>query len=400
MIRLFIILSLLASSYQAQAISWKGFEEFKTDVVLNPKRAAGHAREFMDALKKEGTPLVEGNRVTFIYENTDPRDTRPVMLVGDFNYWRKSDQWYDGMLKLPGTNIYYQSFEFPPDARLDYQFVIGDSWILDPYNPDTLMSGYGAKSELNMPSYHEAMEIARNPDISHGELREAALFSRILGETRAFQIYTPANFDPKQNHPAIYVHDGYDFLSFAQLPNVLDNLIHQIRIPPVIAIFIPPVHRGEEYIKENKYGHFIVKELVPYIDRHYPTRRDPRFRATAGISAGGAISLNLGWTHPEVFGCVISQSGVANIADGRNEYVTYFAAQPRKNLKLYIDVGTFEWPGLLESNRLLKRVLAEKHYSHLYKEFHEGHSWGSWRSHIKYGLEFLWGREEEDEDED
>ena len=159
MIRLVIIIFLLANSTQAQACPWKNFEEFKTAVVLNPKKAAGYAREFMEFLKSEGTPLIEDGRVTFIYENADVRDTRPIQVVGDFNYWRKSDQWYDWMLNLPGTNIYYKSFEFPADARLDYQFVIGDSWILDPYNPDTMMSGFGPKSELNMPAYRESEEI-------------------------------------------------------------------------------------------------------------------------------------------------------------------------------------------------------------------------------------------------
>ncbi|MCK4595233.1 esterase family protein, partial [candidate division WOR-3 bacterium] len=298
---------------------------------------------------------------------------------------------YDWFIKLPGTKILYKTFEFPIDASLDYQFVIGNEWILDPYNPDTIMSGFGPKSEVNMPGYIEANEIEFDPNITHGQIIADSIYSEILGETRVFKIYTPASFNYNRKYPSLYIHDGYEFISIARLENVLDNMIYQRRIQPLIAILIHPVGRFEEYFGEKKYAEFIVEELVPYIDRKYPTIDDPDKRCTAGISAGGTISIALGWYFPEVFGCIISQSGVIYIDDEDNNYLKSFTEQPSKNLKLYVDVGIFEWLWMFETNRLFKSVLDENNYPNLYMEFNEWHSWGNWRSHIKYGLEYLLG---------
>ncbi|MCK4330153.1 hypothetical protein KAX02_09950 [candidate division WOR-3 bacterium] len=378
----------LLITVQMQAETWKDFNEFKINVVLNPEKASDYEREFMDKLKKEGTPLIEGNRVTFIYENKSSVDTLPMSIVGDFNEWKEE---YDWFIKLPSTKILYKTFEFPIDARLDYQFVIGNEWILDPYNPNTIMSGFGPKPEVNMPGYIEANEIEFDPNIPHGQIIADSIYSEILDETRAFKIYTPASFNYNHKYPSLYVHDGYEFISIARLENVLDNMIYQRRIQPLIAIFIPPIDRFEEYFGEKKYAEFIIEELIPYIDEKYPTIDNQDKRCTAGISAGGTISIALGWNFPEVFGCIISQSGVVYIDDGYNNYLKYFIEQPRKNLRLYVDVGTFEWPWMVETNRLFKSVLDEKNYPNSYMEFNEGHSWGNWRSHIKYGLEYLLG---------
>ena len=68
-----------------------------------------------------------------------------------------------------------------------------------------------------------------------------------------------------------------------------------------------------------------------------------------------------------------------------------YKKSPKKNIEFYIDNGTFEWPELINSCHEMRDLLISKGYNLLYKEFNEGHSWGNWRTHVKYGLEYFWG---------
>jgi putative tributyrin esterase len=56
-----------------------------------------------------------------------------------------------------------------------------------------------------------------------------------------------------------------------------------------------PVGNGESYI---------VKELIPFIDAVFPTRKNARARAVCGISMGGYGALRLAFKYPNVFSAV------------------------------------------------------------------------------------------------
>ncbi len=58
-----------------------------------------------------------------------------------------------------------------------------------------------------------------------GRIEEIAVESRAFGETRGARVYLPAGHDPERACPLVVVHDGDDFVTYADLPVVLDNLI-------------------------------------------------------------------------------------------------------------------------------------------------------------------------------
>ncbi|MBY0375859.1 MAG: gluconolactonase, partial [Bryobacteraceae bacterium] len=68
--------------------------------------------------------------------------------------------------------------------------------------------------------------------------------SRIYpGTTRDYWIYVPAQYDASKPAPVMIFQDGSGYVNekgpwFANI--VLDNLIHQRQIPPMIGIFINP----------------------------------------------------------------------------------------------------------------------------------------------------------------
>ena len=238
-----------------------------------------------------------------------------------------------------------------------------------------------------MPSYIPAPEIQYYPAIPHGSLRDTIFYSANLGNSRSIRIYTPPNYGTSTDSIGVILfHDGLEYVTLAQANNVIDYLISQDRIKPIIAVFVPPVNRTAEYrtTQQNQFTSFIVNEVMPYIDARYRTRRNPASRATLGASDGGNIALWLAYTHSEVFGNVAAQS--SNI---QTSISSGFQNSPRLNLKFYMDLGTYDIDVLIPLVRNFIPILQSKGYTYRYNEYHEGHSWGNWRAHIDNALEMF-----------
>jgi esterase/lipase superfamily enzyme len=56
-----------------------------------------------------------------------------------------------------------------------------------------------------------------------------------------------------------------------------------------------------------------LRELVPFVDGHFPTRADPAHRAVAGLSMGGGGAMKYAAAHPGTFGAAGSFSGAVDI---------------------------------------------------------------------------------------
>jgi enterochelin esterase family protein len=379
--------AVVGSGADAGAEPFEAFLQRARAVPTDRRRAL--ADSLWDSLKT--TPLIEpDHRVHFLYRG----EARRVTIPGDFNSWDKNAF---PMFRLDGTDLWYLTRQFPPDARLDYKFVIdGRQWILDPDNPLTCTGGYGPNSELRMPAYIPPPEIEESPGIPHGTLADTSFDSRHLGNRRPIQIYLPPGYDSvnaddavdaaEHRYPLILFHDGLEYVSLAQADRVLDYLIHHQRIEPAVAVFVPPVDRRGEYVGDRRaaFTRFIVEELIPWVDAHYRTDPRPDRRAVMGASNGGDISLWLGISHPGVFGHIGAQSTTI-----RDDVLDLFQNRPTQDLTLSLDLGTYDIPGIIPRVRSFIPVLEEKGYRFRYGEYPEGHSWGLWRAHIDDALEMF-----------
>ena len=379
------------------------FEAFLDRVRTAPEEdRRALADSFMRTLP--ATPLIEDStRVHFLYQG----EARRVNVPGDFNSW---DTNVFPMLRVDGSDLWYLSRTFEPDARLDYKFIIdGTRWILDPNNPLTCTGGFGPNSELRMPGYEPPPEIEEHPDIPHGTLQETSFHSVHLENRRTIQIYLPPGYATAdgateaggeagtattgpaagaagRRYPMILFHDGLEYVSLAQADRVLDFLIHHGRIEPTLAVFVPPIDRRGEYVGARRaaFTRFIVEELIPWIDGHYRTDPRPARRAVMGASNGGDISLWLGVSHAKVFGHIGAQSTTI-----RDDVRERFRDGPPLDLILSLDLGTYDIPGIIPMVRGFIPVLEEKGYRFRYGEYPEGHSWGLWRAHLDDALELF-----------
>ncbi len=330
---------------------------------------------FMNFARSAGIPFIENNTANFIYVGA----ANKVALAGDMNFW---DPESHPLQHLNGTDFFYISLEFEPQARLDYKFVLnGSNWILDPENPSRISGGFGPNSQLLMPGYIPPWEINFTPDIPHGELVYASISSSFLQADYHIRTYLPPGYDPLgiREYPSVFIHDGVDYISLGGTQNVLDNLIHEGFILPVIAVFIRPNNRNDEYgfTKRFEYEKFIINELVPYVDSNYNTENRADKRLIMGASLGGYISAQISYHHPEIFG----NCGLQSCAFWPNDYEIYneFVSGPKKEINIYSVWGSYE--GSLSQNmRTFDDICIEKGYDITSQELPEGHSWGLWRA--------------------
>ena len=146
----------------------------------------------------------------------------------------------------------------PADSRAAYKIVINDKdWLADPVNPHTTFSGVsGDNSVVTMPDFKVTDESQKRNDVTPGKLTgEYSITSTHLGYAVNYWVYIPLGYDNRRQLPVLYALDGNDFVDerMGAMPTILDNLIAEKRIEPIIAVFIdardpnnPQFNRREE----------------------------------------------------------------------------------------------------------------------------------------------------------
>ena len=137
--------------------------------------------------------------------------------------------------------------------------------------------------------------------------------------TRTVSVYIPAQYKPGSVAPFIVTGDnGITPVVSTELFTVLDNLIHERKLPPIIAISVGPggqdaqgSERGREYDSvSNDYTLFIETEVLPAVEQLTGVKlsANPRDRATFGISSSGAAAFTMAFYHPDLYGKVLAYS--------------------------------------------------------------------------------------------
>ncbi len=352
-------------------------------------------RSLVDALvarvRDSERAVIEDTTVYFMYSGK----ARSVGVASDLNGWNDSS---DVMKRIDGTDFFYLQKSIDEAARFEYKLVVDSTWILDPLNKQQAIGGYGPNSEIWMPHYSPPKEIEYRPDIPHGAVDSLKFKSRLLGRSHPVYIYTPPGYkQSRKKYPSIYVTDGGEYISLALMLNVLDNLLADKRIEPIVGIFVDPRTDGRDartstrmfdYSMSDTFVNAVITELRPRLLKRYRIAPTPEQTAIMGASLGGLISTYAAYTHPEIFGLCASQSpaywwkerGMFKlIEDG-----------PKKQIKFYIDTGTIR-DARVEASQM-KDLLLAKGYEVKYGEYPEGHNWVNWRARLSNILTYFWGR--------
>lgn len=135
--------------------------------------------------------------------------------------------------------------------------------------------------------------------------------------TRSVSVYMPAGLTGCNKAPLLVVGDGggpRDTILFT----VLDNLIHQQQLPPMVAVTIEAggqdaqgSERGFAYdTVSGTYAEFVERKVLPLVEHMKGVRltSDPDGRAAMGISSSGAAAFTMAWFHPELYHRVLAYS--------------------------------------------------------------------------------------------
>src|SRR5699024_11828983 len=104
-------------------------------------------------------------------------------------------------------------------------------------NPLVAHSPVGSSSVCQAVGYETPEWTQHDPEARPGEVHDLTLGSKALRRETHSRIYLPARFRRSSAYPLLIVHDGDDYLNYAAMQTVLDNLIHRLDMAETIVVF-------------------------------------------------------------------------------------------------------------------------------------------------------------------
>ncbi len=402
--------------------------------TLGQSLAAGDTEAvgvFWQDVAELGTPLVENiegddahRLVTFLWRGSSVGSVAIISLMTEPND--------NQMMRLPDSDVWYKTVRLRNDIRATYQFLPdaapdiadrapGERYALmqpDPLNRHTFAlfdvdedptESKLIRSVVELPAAPPQPWIEAQDGIPRGKVELHHFRSALLGNERRTWVYTPPGYsrDKDEAYRLLILFDGWAYLKLIPTPTILDNLLADGRLAPVVAVMLDSLSletRLRELVFHDPFNDFLVTELAAWLRANYHVTSDPARTAIGGSSAGGLAAAYAALKHPEVFGNVLSQSGAFSLTPegyAEDEWLArQFADGDRLPLSFYLDTGILETnslrapgacPSPLVANRHLRDVLRAKGYPIHYAEFPGGHDYISWRGTLADGLQALFG---------
>jgi predicted alpha/beta superfamily hydrolase len=355
--------------------------------------------------------------ITFNVISTGLSDSENIFITGNHEFF---GNWNPNKIEL--TNQYGHTWSinlrFPLGSILEFKFTRG-SWETE------ALAEYGGVPSNNLLIVTNDTTIIFNIE----KWKDIYMKSTDRQITGDFELHHKMNYpgikprdvivwlppgydiDKQKRYPVLYMHDGQNLFdpntSFLgnewKVDETADSLIRKKEINPIIIVGIYNTEdRREEYADTSlgeKYIHFLIEKLKPFIDEKYRTLPNRENTAVGGSSMGGLISFILVWDYSYVFSKAICMSPAFNI--GKNDYILKVKQYngPKKNIKVYIDNGGLDLekrlqPGIdkMLSALRFKGFLPVKDFL-WFKDNKAPHNEKAWAKRIWRPLKFLFKKQ-------
>jgi enterochelin esterase family protein len=292
------------------------------------------------------------------------------------------------------SNVWEIALEVPPGSYR-YNFNIDGVATIDPRNPRTSESNENTWSLVHVPG----ADFMDTKDVPHGAVAAVTYQSSALGRARRMHIYMPPGYELGQGkYPVFYLlHGASDsddsWSSEGRAGFILDNLIAAKKAKPMIVV-MPAGHTGPFRFGARSSDDFerdFVNDIMPYIEKNYRTRNDRQNRAIAGLSMGGAQTLNIAFAHLDKFAYIgVYSSGIFGINNAQQNSgptweekhkTTLDNASLKKGLKL-VWFATGKEDFLLKTSEATVDMLKQHKFDVVYKETAGAHTWINWREYL------------------
>jgi enterochelin esterase-like enzyme len=353
--------------------------------------------------------IAADNSVTFsIYAP----DASSVILNGSWMEMGENKE-----LKKDERGVWSVTVDPLEPSMYNYNLILNGVSIIDPANPITLRDVNRYSNMLIIPG--KGSELFEVNDVPHGSVTKVWFDSPSLGLNRRMCVYTPPGYeDSKQEYPVLYLlHGGGGdedaWITLGRANYILDNLIAQGKAKPMIVVMPngnanqtaamtdmsfqaqssgtqrPMDTQNEQAVIDGTYSYpnSLVKDIIPYVEKHYGVTANSDNRAIAGLSMGCLQTQVTYITYPELFsyvGCfslgihfnnqfaIISNKILIPAYDKKLDTL--------KNNLFYVGCGTqdFCYEGVQE----LRKKLEEHNFNYHYNETGGGHTWANWRDYL------------------
>jgi S-formylglutathione hydrolase FrmB len=158
----------------------------------------------------------------------------------------------------------------------------------------------------------------------NGRITDLALRSSAMGATEHVNVMLPRTYDPSgaTRYRTLYLLHGSSTDHGSFVRNGIEAMVGDLPLIVVMPDGGPFGAYSDWYgqtplagpgVPPPAWETFHVRELIPWIDAHYPTVGSRQGRAVAGVSMGGGGAMKYAARHPELFAAAGSVSGAVDI---------------------------------------------------------------------------------------
>ncbi len=285
-----------------------------------------------------------------------------------------------------------------------YSFTVDGASVTDPRNIETERMQVVTRSILYVPGV-AFMDMRTVP---HGAVAVVNYYSSVLKKFRRFHIYTPPGYEANQHkYPVLYLLHGANesddsWSTVGRCNFILDNLISDGKAVPMIVVMPnghvdqtppnigrgPAAEPGAPTPLRAEFAAFpneFVSDIMPYVESHYRTIPDRPHRAIAGLSMGGAQTLNIAFAKLDWFSAIgVFSSGIlgGNVADWeKNHLAALDDPRLKKGLKM-IWFSTGSDDALITVSKASVEMLNRHGFAATFQESGSAHTWVNWRNYL------------------
>jgi len=298
-----------------------------------------------------------------------------------------------------GTNGVWEVTVGPlPPGAYRYSYNVDGVTVVDPRNPKTSESNENTWSLVQVPG----ADWMDTKDVPHGAVSEVTYWSSTLKRFRRLHVYTPPGYElGTGKYPIFYLlHGAFDsdnsWSTVGRAGFILDNLIAAGKARPMVVV-MPHGHTGPFTFGMPLGGEFepeFITDIMPQMEKRYRVHTDRQNRAMAGLSMGGAHTINIGIPHIDKFAYLgVYSSGIFGIAGGMGGAQPQGPSFEEKN-KAVLDDGKLKeglklfWFAtgkddfLVGTTRATVEMFKKHEFRVVYKETDGAHTWDNWREYL------------------
>jgi enterochelin esterase family protein len=279
-----------------------------------------------------------------------------------------------------------------------YSFNVDGVIVVDPRNPKTSESNENTWSLVQVPG----ADWLDTKEVPHGAVSAVPYWSTTLKRFRRLHVYTPPGYESGETkYPIFYLlHGAFDsddsWSSVGRAGFILDNLIADGKAKAMVVV-MPHGHTGPFSFGMPFSGELeqeFESDIMPQMEKRYRVYTDRQHRAMAGLSMGGAQTLNIGIPHLDKFAYLgVYSSGIFGITGGMGSQpqgpsfeeqhkAILDDAKLKEGLKLFW-FATGKDDFLVGTSRATVEMFKKHQFNVIFKESSGGHTWDNWRDYLR-----------------